>query len=252
LQRPLTLRCVTETCGFTKIKGISAVKFRLHDELLKTKKAGTLSDECRGSVSVRFASTYPGTTLAGPTCDYLQRHDGVINMAVAAGGVPLAMTLGYLGGTSAAVREAVSITKQNETAEILFNSSQDEFAAYVEPLTGMVIKGADRMQSNWYIEKTVLDSKRYANIFSSDTDNGDVFVWPFMYTQAEFSIDDTGAKAFVASVYVFLSNSRVHCLNLAFDSFFWFTYATCILHGWWPKGRAEPKGHAVVSKDTSV
>merc|ERR1712238_161668 len=171
----------------------------LYDEMLKTKKAGTPSDSCRGSVSARFAATYPGTMLAGPTCDFLQRHDGVINMAIATGGAPLAMTLGYLGGTNPSVRDALSITMPSGTTEIYYNPWKDETAVYVEPMTGMVMKGTDRMQTNWYIEKTMFDAKRYANIFSGDTDNGDVFVWPFVYIKQEFGIDDEGAMTFAAT-----------------------------------------------------
>jgi len=232
LQRPLTLGCATEKCEFTKLKGIRTKKFMLHDEMLKTKQAGTPSDSCRGSVSARFAATYPGTMLAGPTCDFLQRHDGVINMAVATGGAPLAMTLGYLGGTNASVRDALSISKPNDTTEIYFNASQDEMAVFVEPMTGMVMKGADRMQSNWYIEKTMFDAKRYANIFSGDTDNGDVFVWPFMYIKQDFGIDDAGAKAFVANVYGNFYSLFQFFDVMSVNIFIALTVASCTVHKW--------------------
>jgi len=236
MQRPLTLDCggtsTDQRCEFTKLKDtVHAKKYSLYDEMLKTKKAGTPSDSCRGSVSARFAATYPGTTLAGPTCDFLQRHDGVLNMAIATGGAPLAMTLGYLGGTNASVRDALSITMPSGTTEIYYNPWKDETAVYVEPLTGMVMKGTDRMQTNWYIEKTMFDAKRYANIFSGDTDNGDVFVWPFVYIKQEFGIDDEGAKTFAANVYVgfetgyFLDQlgifTFVLCMIVAASACFW-------------------------------
>merc|ERR1711920_1138068 len=187
--------------GFHNVKGIHTKKFKVPTELLKTKKGGVVTDTCRGSVSRKFAATYPGTTSEGPTCDFLQRHDGVINMAVARSGAPLAVTHGYLGQTNASVRNAVSITRPAETAEIYYDASKDELALFVEPITGAVIRGYERLQTNWYIEKSMIDTARYANIFSAESDNDDVFVWPFMYIKKEPGIDDKGAKEFVSVVY---------------------------------------------------
>merc|ERR1712190_572408 len=167
----------------------------------KTKKGGVVTDTCRGSVSTKFAATYPGTTSEGPTCDFLQRHDGVINMAVARSGAPLAVTHGYLGQTNASVRNAVSITRPSDTAEIYYDSSKDELALFVEPITGAVITGYERLQTNWYIERSMIDTARYSNVFAAETDNNDVFVWPFMYIKKEPGITDAGAKEFVSLVY---------------------------------------------------
>merc|ERR1712051_138378 len=203
---PVTLGCGLdgssgEECEFHSVKGIQTKKFKVPTELLKTKKGGVVTDACRGSVSRKFAATYPGTTSEGPTCDFLQRHDGVINMAAARSGAPLAVTHGYLGQTNASVRNAVSITRPAETAEIYYDASKDELALFVEPITGAVITGYERLQTNWYIEKSMIDTARYANLFSAETDNNDVFVWPFMYIKKEPAITDAGAAAFISKIY---------------------------------------------------
>merc|ERR1712238_235119 len=162
---------------------------------------GILCDSCRGTVSKKFASTYPGTTSKGPTCDYLQRHNGVINMATAKGGAPLAVTHGYLGQTDASVRNAVSITLPNSAEELHYEAAKDELALFVEPITGSVITGNERLQTNWYIERSFMDTARYANVFSADSDNNDVFVWPFMYIKKEPAITDSGASNFKKVIY---------------------------------------------------
>merc|ERR1711878_135079 len=58
-----------------------------------------------------------------------------------------------------------------------------------------------RLQRNWYIERSMIDTARYSNLFSAETDNNDVFVWPFMYIKKEPGITDAGAKEFVSLVY---------------------------------------------------
>jgi len=204
---PVTLGCgalgntTAEECEWTEVKGIQTKKFMVPVDLLNTKHEGILCDSCRGTVSKKFASTYPGTTSKGPTCDYLQRHNGVINMATAKGGAPLAVTHGYLGQTDASVRNAVSITRPKEAKELHYEAEQDELALFVEPITGSVITGYERLQTNWYIEKSMIDTARYANVFSASTDNGDVFVWPFMYIKKEPAITDSGAKEFIGLIY---------------------------------------------------
>merc|ERR1712238_401902 len=49
----------------------------------------------------------------------------------------------------------------------------------------------ERLQTNWYIEKSMIDTARYA----------DVFVWPFMYIKKEPAITDSGAKEFIGLIY---------------------------------------------------
>merc|ERR1711920_960488 len=65
----------------------------------------------------------------------------------------------------------------------------------------MGITGYERLQMNWYIERSLIDTARYANIFPAQTDNNDVFVWPFMYIKKEPAITDTGAEDFISLVY---------------------------------------------------
>merc|ERR1712038_1889568 len=122
-------------------------------------------------------------------------------MAVARGGAPLAVTHGYLGLADTPVRDAVSITRPSDTAEIYYDSSKDELALFVEPITGAVITGYERLQTNWYIERSMIDTARYANVFAAETDNSDVFVWPFMYIKKEPAITDSGAKDFISLIY---------------------------------------------------
>merc|ERR1711957_557447 len=122
------------------------------------------------------------------------------NMAVARGGAPLAVTQGYLGQTDAAVRNAVSITLPSSTEELHYEASKDELALFVEPITGAVITGYERLQTNWYIERSMVDTARYANVFSAESDNNDVFVWPFMYIKKEPAITESGASNFCALV----------------------------------------------------
>merc|ERR1712084_127074 len=203
---PVTLGCGDDgstdgQCQFHKVKGIQTKKFKVPADLLKTKKDGVVTDSCRGSVSKTYARDYPGTTSQGSTCDFLQRYDGVIDMAVARGGAPLAVTHGYLGLTNPSVRNAVSITMPAETTEINYDASKDELALFVEPITGAVVSGYERLQTNWYIEKSMMDTRRYANLFSAETDNGDVFVWPFMYIKKEPAITASGARDFVKLIY---------------------------------------------------
>merc|ERR1719491_1344461 len=208
---PVTLGCGADgstvgECEFHKVKGIQTKKFKVPADLLNTKKDGVVTDSCRGSVSKKFASDYPGTTSQGSTCDFLQRHDGVINMAVARGGAPLAVTHGYLGLTNASVRNAVSITMPGGAGpggpkEIHYDDSKEELALFVEPITGSVITGYERLQTNWYIEKSMMDTSRYANVFSAESDNGDIFVWPFMYIKKEPAITDSGARDFTNLIY---------------------------------------------------
>jgi len=124
-----------------------------------------------------------------------------MNMAKARHGAPLAVTHGYLGQTDAAVRGAVSITRPGEAQELQYEAERDELALFVEPITGSVIKGYERLQMNWYIEKSMIDTTRYANLFTAETDNDDVFVWPFMYVKKEPIITDADATKFIDRIY---------------------------------------------------
>merc|ERR1719336_1358116 len=47
----------------------------------------------------------------------------------------------------------------------------------------------------------MFDSKRYANIFSADTDNNDVFVMPFMFLESTPEIGKGPADEFISLIY---------------------------------------------------
>ena len=146
-----------------------------------------------------------GTPVAS-TCDYMMRHAGVINLEFARG-APAAITMGYLGNTGTSIRDAVSITLPGSTTEIVYDQATDELALFFEPISGRAIKGLERLQTNFYIEKTMLDSTRYANIFSGTTDNGDVFVWPYLYLNRQPGLTQDQADTFVATIYGVRSTS---------------------------------------------
>merc|ERR1719277_637011 len=122
MKMPVTLGCGAggtspAECEFHEFLGIWTQKFTATADMLKTKKAGVVTDSCRGTVSTAYATTYPGTTSEGPSCDFLMRHDGVINLAVFRGGAPVAMTYGYLGMTQEGIRDSVSMTLPGSTDE---------------------------------------------------------------------------------------------------------------------------------------
>ena len=146
-----------------------------------------------------------GTPVAS-TCDYMMRHAGVINLEFARG-APAAITMGYLGNTGTSIRDAVSITLPGSTTEIVYDQATDELALFFEPISGRAIKGLERLQTNFYIEKTMLDSTRYANICSGTTDNGDVFVWPYLYLNRQPGLTQDQADTFVATIYGVRSTS---------------------------------------------
>merc|ERR1712087_571168 len=92
--------------------------------------------------------------------------------------------------------------RPGETLELQFEESRDEIAIWLEPVTGAAIQGYERVQTNWYVEQTLLDSMRYANIFSAESDNDDVFVWPYLYISGGGGITEEGAAvAFHAGLY---------------------------------------------------
>ena len=105
------------------------------------------------------------------------RHEGVLNLEVTRK-VPSALSIGYLGHTQSGIREAVSITEVGSSTQIYFDEAEDGIAVFYDPISGLAIKGREYLQANFYVEATLLDSQRYANIFTADTDNDDSFVWP--------------------------------------------------------------------------
>lgn len=180
--RPVSLICGTsnsvDDCDFHDVKGIKALKFRVDPVILETSIEGEASSACRGTTSARHATGFAAaTTTDGPTCDWLMRQKGVMNLEVARK-APFALTLGYLGDTQSGIREAVSITEVGSSTETYFTEENDGISVYFDPITGRALKGLEYLQANFYVEKTLLSSLRYGNIFTADTDNSDTFVWP--------------------------------------------------------------------------
>ena len=85
-----------------------------------------------------------------------------------------------------ATRDAISITdpttelgathSHTSGDEINFVAEEDEIAIYIDPITGRTVKANENIQLNFMIEKKMLNSNRYANLFSGATDS---FVWPY-------------------------------------------------------------------------
>ena len=164
-------------CAFHDVKGIKTLKYVIDPRLYGTTLDGVPSSSCRGTASARHASFAPVTSSSGPSCDWLMRHEGVLNLEVARK-VPAAASLGYFGHAQSGIREAVSITEVGSSDQIYFDEAKDGVSVFYEPITGAAIKGREYFQSNFYVEATLLDSLRYENLFTADTDNENSFVWP--------------------------------------------------------------------------
>ena len=183
--RKMSLSCGTagsfsdsvDDCAYHDVKGIKALKYIIDPRLYGTTLDGVPSSACRGTASAMHASFAPATSSSGPSCDWLMRHEGVLNLEVTRK-VPSALSIGYLGHTQSGIREAVSITEVGSSTQIYFDEAEDGIAVFYDPITGLAIKGREYLQANFYVEATLLDSQRYANIFTADTDNDDSFVWP--------------------------------------------------------------------------
>ena len=166
-----------DDCAFHDVKGIKTLKYMIESHLYNTTLDGVPSSSCRGTASQKHASFAPATSSSGPSCDWLMRQDGVLNLEVARG-APAAASLGYFGHAQSGIREAVSITEVGSSDQIYFDEAKDGVSVFYEPITGAAIKGREYFQSNFYVEATLLDSIRYSNLFTADTDNEDSFVWP--------------------------------------------------------------------------
>jgi hypothetical protein len=108
------------------------------------------------------------------------------------------VTLGYLGKTDPAIRNAVSITAAvGDATEVNYVEAQHELALYFEPITGQAVQGLERLQSNFYVEAAMLNSARYANVFSTTTR----FVWPYLFVQRHKKIESDDATRFKDNIY---------------------------------------------------
>jgi hypothetical protein len=187
IHRPVTIGCGADgsappgECGYHEVKGIQTFRFAPSNHLLQLTVGGAPSADC----------------AASRTCDWLMRHEGVINLAVAKG-APLAVTMGYLGRTASGLRDAVSITRAtNPAEEVHFDEAADGLALFLEPITGAAIRGQERLQTNFYIEKAFLSSGLYSNLFTTN----ETFVWPYMFLERLAELDDDQASSFKGALY---------------------------------------------------
>lgn len=166
-----------------------------------TKVNGKKSATCVGTASAQFVESMAAaglpTTETSSTCDFIQRGNGLFNQekirkAEPGQGslAPRVLTQGYLHQVDKATRDAVSITDPapqhrhlgaTNTAtfgdEINFVAEEDEIALYIDPITGRTLKAFENTQLNFMIEEKMLNSNRYANLFSATPDS---FVWPYV------------------------------------------------------------------------
>jgi hypothetical protein len=204
IRRMVTIGCgsgfsPSGSCAWHDVEGIKTHKFGARDGLLLTTVDGVRSTTCRGTTSRMGGTTLPSSMATGtpPTCDWLMRDDGVINLEVVRE-APFAVTLGYLGKTDPAIRNAVSITAAvGDATEVNYVEAQHELALYFEPITGQAVQGLERLQSNFYVEAAMLNSARYANVFSTTTR----FVWPYLFVQRHKKIESDDATRFKDNIY---------------------------------------------------
>jgi|TARA_B110000196_G_scaffold256469_1_gene226658 hypothetical protein len=118
------------------------------------------------------------------------------------------MSQGYLHQVDKAVRDAVTITdpvgatnSDNSGDEIHFVAGEDDISIFIDPITGLVLKGNANTQLNFMIEATMLNSNRYANLFSASTDNGNSFVWPYVYLKRTQILEDDDADNYKRRIY---------------------------------------------------
>lgn len=223
-RRPVTIGCksdgtwgdnLTDACVFHDVKGIKTLRYTISPDLLTAKFNGKKSTTCTGTASAQHVDTTTAaglrTTKSKSTCDFIQRGNGLINRekirtrgAVSSS----AMSQGYLHQVDKAVRDAVTITdpvgatnSDNSGDEIHFVAGEDDISIFIDPITGLVLKGNANTQLNFMIEATMLNSNRYANLFSASTDNGNSFVWPYVYLKRTQILEDDDADNYKRRIY---------------------------------------------------
>lgn len=93
----------------------------------------------------------------------------------------------------------------------------------------------------------MFDTARYANIFSAQTDNNDVFVWPYMYAKADVGLAYWDARAFQKNVYglAFAGMVIMQVATLVFVWFFGsFAIMCCDYKRWIPTVREIDNSYA--------
>jgi len=190
-----------ECGGWHDVKGIVTKRFMPPVSLGNFSVNGVVTNDssCAGQVSANYVSKSPlPTGLSASTCDYGLRFQWVFDLSTAKK-APATLSLPYLGWTEDTVRNAVSILKNG--SEVIFDPVTDGTFLDLEPMTGKVFNGEERLQFNFMIEKTMLNSNRYASIFGATTDNGDRFVWPYAILDRQTTLTDDQASKFKSAVY---------------------------------------------------
>ena len=205
--RRLRLVC-PDGCPFSEVKGIQTKAFELYEFEGILSYNGSIPqavvEGCKGSVSANYEQRMSAigalpTGAKASTCDYGMRYDFVFDLSIA-NKAPIGLSLPLLGLTSSHVRGAVSFI-DNNGAEINYSKGEHLTSVILEPMTGRAIKGEERLQFNFYIEQTMIDSDRYQNIFASPDDNSNVFIWPYSYLDRKKLLTDDDASAFKSAVY---------------------------------------------------
>ena len=237
IRRDLELRC-QDGCPWDKVKGkVYAKAYTVHKEeqQYNLHEGGVASSGCGGTVSQQHydASVAFGMPPAGnpSTCDYGMRYPWVFDLSQALN-APAACTLAYCGNCDASVRDTISILNSTTGEEVRYDADAHGAGLWYEPLTGWLVKGEqhgrfgassalaciappallaldcvrpvvgnERMQTNWMVERSTLDSPLYANIFGGAGGDNDVFVWPYMWVNREQGLTAAQADEFSTALY---------------------------------------------------
>lgn len=184
------------------VEGVKALKFKSTDTTLAVTKNGlpfnaSGAGGCGGTSSLMQA-TFAGSPVGtAPTCDWIMRHEGVVNLEVPRA-APMGVTHAFFGKTTPEIRDAVSITAAGGGAELMYDEQQHELALYFEPITGKAIAGYERLQLNLYVAKNMFDAKRYESIFGASTDLDDTLLVPFLLLNRNPQLTSSQADIFKA------------------------------------------------------
>tara|TARA_B110001452_G_C15235075_1_gene427638 strand:+ start:120 stop:3326 length:3207 start_codon:yes stop_codon:yes gene_type:complete len=206
MRRDVVFKC-EDGCPWVKIHDKVYVKAYVASNTsqeYQLSKGGVTSVDCSGTVSQQHydASIALGMPPAGSpsTCDYGMRFPFVFDTSQAYG-FPSAVTLAYFGHSDASVRDAVSMVNATTGEDLVYDLETNGPGLWFEPFSGWLVKGNERFQNNFIVERTMLDSPMYANIFGRSDDNNDVFVWPYMYANREAGLTPEQAADFEMALY---------------------------------------------------
>ena len=206
MRRNVVFKC-EDGCPWVKIHDKVYVKAYVASNTsqeYRLSEGGVASTDCGGTVSQQHydASIALGLPPAGSpsTCDYGMRFPFVFDVSRAYG-FPSAVTLAYFGHCDASVRDAVSVVNATTGEELNYDLETSGPGLWFEPFSGWLVKGNERFQNNFIVERTMLDSPMYANIFGRSDDNNDVFVWPYMWANREAGLTAEQAADFELALY---------------------------------------------------